>query len=123
MRLDTGRLAIALDLTGGDVTLRLPPLARVLALKREVSFPFTAIDDVEVARAEWPHPFAIRLGTHVPWRVAMGTFYGWMGRRFLYQSVGDKVLRFRLRGHPYRTVEVVVPEPEALLKQVRAKMG
>jgi len=121
MRLDSSRFALSVSFEGDDLVVRAPPLGQLLALRREVRAPVARIEHVDVARAEWPHPLAFRIGTHFPWRIAAGTFYGWRSKRFLYQSAGDRVLRVRLLGGEWNALEIVVPEPDHLARMVRKR--
>jgi hypothetical protein len=94
----------------------------VAAMKRALVVPYSTIASAGVEKPQWPGVLDVRAGTHLPGRLAVGTFKGWTSgeRRLLDLHRGTtQALKLKLDGHPeYDEVELDVPSAGDVVQAV-----
>ena len=94
----------------------------VAAMKRVLVVPYSTIASAGVEKPHWPGVLDVRTGTHLPGRLALGSFKGWTSgeRRLLDLHRGTtQALKLKLDGHPeYDEVELDVPSAGEVVQAV-----
>jgi hypothetical protein len=108
------------DVREDHLLIELQGIDQVAALRRTLVVPFSTIEGVACEAPEWPKLGSVRVGTHVPGRIAAGAFRQDGGRQFI--DIGRdtrQALRLTLRGHPeFDAVEIATDEPERIVGEV-----
>ncbi len=104
------------QLTNGDVVVRLTTAEKVGALHGDLRFPRSAVERVEVFEKGLSATRGMRApGLAVPGRIKAGTWRSRRhGREFVAVTRGRPAVRLHLSGQPYASVLVSEDRPEEL---------
>lgn len=116
-------VAAQVTLEADHVRVTFPTAGRVLALRKEVVIPYSCILTAAATRGVFPGPLVLRVGTHWPGGLALGTFWRDGAKRFLYFRKGERVLRLDLERHEFESVEVAAANPDELALGVRERVA
>lgn len=109
-----------IDVREDHLLIELQGVDQVAALRRTLLVPFSTIEGAACEAPAWPRLGSVRVGTHVPGRIAAGTFRQHGHREFIDIARDTKqALRLSLRNHPeFDAVEIGTSEPERILGEV-----
>ncbi|MFJ7246739.1 hypothetical protein ACIQWA_19115 [Kitasatospora sp. NPDC098652] len=111
----------------GRLVVRLTAWERIEAMHSDIAVPLTAIRSVSVEDQPLTAAHGLRApGTSVPGVVKAGTWRSSTeGRQFVLASRGRRAVRIELAedGGDFDVLLVAVPDPEAVVAQVRAAAG
>ncbi|GEM_PF-3587252 len=110
----------SIDVREDHLLIELHGIDQVAAMRRTLLVPFSTIEGAACEAPAWPRLGSVRMGTHVPGRIAAGAFKEGAGRRFV--DIGRdtrQTLRLTLHNHPeFDEVEVATDEPERIVGEV-----
>ena len=109
-----------IDIREDHLLIELQGIDQVAGMRRTLLVPFSTIEGAASEAPAWPRLGSVRLGTHLPGRIAVGAFREQGERRFFDIARGQtQALRLTLKGHPeFDAVEVATGESERVLAEV-----
>jgi len=108
---------------GGQVTIRMSRLDRILALKGELTISLEHVIGVTLRPKEarsWFHGF--KIGTSIPGVLTAGTFYTDDGKVFYDMHNPEQTIAIELRGESFKRVIVQVDDPEETAELINASV-
>lgn len=105
----------------GNLVLRLARWEKLGSFHGDLTFPITAVQDVDVSQQPFREIRGLRApGTGVPGRVALGTWRYRGGKDFVAVYRGQPAVVVRLRDAPFRRLVVSSDDADALATAIRS---
>ncbi len=115
---------VQISTQGGNLSIEILGIHKVLALKSRLQFPLSSISSVRRDPRFADKPLGWKApGTYIPRMVTAGTFYHDKKRLFWDVSNPDNALVIELEGEKYQVLVLEVEKPGAVAAQIEAARG
>ena len=107
-----------LNLTDGKLQIRLNPLEKVLSMRGSIEIPLHSIVSASAEKPGWKLAQVRSPGTHVPYVIKAGTYYGSSSREFWYATLCRPFLTLQLKDWDYNRVVITIGDSRSWAERI-----
>jgi hypothetical protein len=108
---------------GDELVVRLSLVEKLAAVHDDVSVPWASVRYVRVSGSPFRELRGLRVGTGIPWLVALGTWYARGGKTFAAIHRGAQGVVAELDGAPFRKLVVSMPDAAEVAGSLSRDLG